>query len=78
MAQILHIENLVNISQKIEMLVQQFSLDYIDACILYCDQYGIELEQLADLIKKNQQIKHKIQLEAERLNFLKRTPRVPI
>ncbi len=74
--ELIYIENLVNISQKIEKLVQAHGIDYIDACLLYCDQNGVETEQLADIIKKNPNIKGKLQGEAEQLNFIKKTSRI--
>lgn len=78
MTEIIYIESLINISHKIEKLVQQHSIDYIDACLLYCDTNGVEIEQLADIIKKNPNIKGKLQIEAEQLNFMKKTNRVII
>jgi len=71
MAELIYIENLVNISQKIEKLVEKHGIDYIDACLLYCEKNGVEIEQLADIIKKNPNIKGKLQGEAEALNFMK-------
>lgn len=73
----IYIEHLLNIAQKIEALVETHKIDYIDACILYCDQHNIEYEQLGDLIRKHQNIKSKIQIEAEQINFLKKTARLP-
>lgn len=73
MNEILYIENLINISQKIEDMVKSYGIDYIDACLLYCEKNDVEIEQLADILKKNQSIKSKLQSEAETLNFIKRT-----
>lgn len=73
---IIYIENLVNVSQKIENLVSTHGVDYIDACLLYCEKNGVEIEQLADILKKNPNIKSKLQFEAEQLNFIKKTQRL--
>lgn len=77
MSELIYIENLLNVSQKIEKLVSTLQIDYIDACLLYCEQNNVEIEQLADLLKKNPNIRSKLQVEAEQLNFLKKIPRLP-
>lgn len=74
-------ENIVlvtDIVKKIEDLVEEFDLDYIDAVTYFADTHGVEIEVLAEVIKAHEPIKAKIQLEAENLNFLKKTKRLPI
>lgn len=70
-----HVEFLLNVSRIIEDLVATKNLPYIDACIFYCEENDIEIEQLGDLLKNNENITTKIQVEAEDLNFLKKTNR---
>ena len=53
-------------------------IDYIDACIMFCEKNNMEVEQIASIIKSNQNIKSKIQIEAENLNYLKKTSRLPL
>lgn len=77
-SEIIYIETLVNVSQKIEALVSTHGIDYIDACLLYCEKNNIEIEQLADLLKKNQNIKNKLQIEAEQLNFIKKVQKLEL
>ncbi len=59
--------------EDIEALVWKHDLDYMDAVVLYCDRRNIEVESVANLIKNNEILKSKIQIEAEKLNFLPKT-----
>jgi hypothetical protein len=70
------VEKLLNISAEIEQLVEKHQIDYIDACMLYCERHNLDVEQFAMLIRNNQNIKSKLQVEAEQLNFLKKQPRI--
>lgn len=51
---------------------------YLDAITHYCEKYSIEPEIVADAIKGNMKIVADIRLEAEELNFLPKTSRLPI
>ena len=64
--------------EEIESLCIDRNVEYIDAIILWCERNNLEIEYAAELIKKNAVIKFKIQIEAENLNFLKRSARLPI
>jgi Phage late-transcription coactivator len=76
--EILAINNFVDIGKKIEDIVWELDCDYLDACLVYCERQGLEVEFLGALIKKNHYIRGKLQSEAEDLNFLKRTTRLDI
>jgi hypothetical protein len=65
-------------TQQIEYLCESKNMEYIDAVILWCEMNGIEVEYAANLIKKNQVMKLKILQEAENLNFVKKTARLPL
>ena len=62
---------------EIESLVKEKKVEYIDAVMLYCEQHNIEVETAAQLIKQNVVLKAKVQVEAENLNMVKRTARLP-
>jgi len=64
--------------KEIDDLVKTAKIDYIDAVIYYCDKNGIEIETAASLIKSSSKIKAKIQNEAEEMNYLPRTAKLPI
>lgn len=53
-------------------------MDRIDAVIHWCDINDVDVELAASLIKKNSVLKSFIQEEAENLNFLKKTAKLPI
>ena len=72
------IKNNADFIKEVDSLVIQHKIDYIDAVVLYCEKHGIEIEVAASIIKNNGNIKSKIQAEAETLNFLPRTSKLPI
>ena len=61
---------------KIVALVEQTKLSYMDAVLHYCDQNGMEPETAAQLV--NSKLKAQIREEAEELNFLPKTAKLPI
>ena len=61
---------------KIQELVEETRLSYMDAVLHYCDQNGMEPETAAQLI--NGKLKAQIREEAEELNFLPKTAKLPI
>jgi len=69
------VENMIMldmIGNEIEELVYMHDIDYIDACIMYCEENKIDIEQFATAIKEHQQITNKIRREAVDLNFLQK------
>ena len=50
----------------------------MEAVIEWCERRNIEIEYVASLIAANPALKAKLQVEAEELNFLKRSKRVQI
>jgi len=62
----------------IEQLCRIKNMEYIDAVVHWCESNKIEVEYVANLIKKDPTMKAKIQVEAENLNILKRGARLPI
>jgi len=64
---------------EIETIVKEKNIEYIEAIVLYCEKNNLEVETVATIIKQNQVIKHKVQLEAENLKMVKRgSARLPI
>ena len=61
---------------KIVKLVQDTKLSYMDAVLHYCDQNNMEPETAAQLV--NTKLKAQIREEAEVLNFLPKTAKLPI
>ncbi len=60
----------------IEEMVIEKNVTYMDACLEYCKDNNVEPESLGRLI--NKALKQKIQVEAENLNFFKKTSTLPL
>ena len=71
-------EEITDFSMKIEELVWDKDISYMDAVILYCEQTDFEVELAAKLISGA--LKSKIKLEAQELNFLPKsnTAKLPL
>jgi hypothetical protein len=54
-----------------KMVAERNGLNYITAITEYCDSNGIDIEAITKLISKD--LKSRIEADAIRLNFLKRT-----
>ena len=63
---------------EIEKLVIEKRVNYIDAVVLFCEQRGMEVETAAALIKGSAKMKAKVQNDAEELNYLPKTRKLPI
>ena len=61
---------------NIQELVMKTKLSYMDAILHYCDMNGMEPETAAQLV--NTKMKAQISEEAERLNFLPKTAKLPL
>lgn len=70
--------NINKLTADIETMVTEKAVSYIDACIMYSEENSLEIEVLAEILQNNQKILSIIQQEAENLNFLKKTTRLPI
>lgn len=64
--------------KKIDSLVKENGIDYIDAVIHYCELNNLEIETVASVIKNSSYLKSNIQIEAENLNFLPKRARLPV
>lgn len=68
----------INFSQDVRKICQEKSMEYIDAVVYWCEKNNVEIEYAAALIKKDSVIMSHIQTEAENLNILKKTAKLPI
>ena len=64
--------------KEIEKIVKLKNVEFLDAVLYYCEENNIEVEVAASLVKQNNVLKAKIQFEAENLNLMKKTARLPI
>lgn len=72
------INNTRVIFDEIESIRVEDKIDYISAIVHYCDKYDIEIDHIATYIKDNIVFTEKIREEAEDLNFIEKTSRLPI
>lgn len=63
-------------SMIIEKVVKDKQLSYMDAITWWCDKNEYEIETAAKLINTN--IKEKLRFEAQELNFLEKSARLPV
>ena len=61
---------------KIVKLVEETKLSYMDAVMHYCDLNNMEPETVAQLV--NTKLKAQIREEAEKLNYLPKTAKLPL
>jgi len=64
--------------KKIDEIATSTGAHYIDVIVDYCAKNNIEIETAAAIIKISPLIKSKVQFEAENLNILQKTARLPI
>lgn len=64
--------------KDIEILKKEKEINYIDAIVEWCNDNNIEIDIIAEYIKKDNMLRSKIQFEAENLNYLKKGNRLPI
>lgn len=65
-------KNLAKISREIEEMVWMLDVPYIEACILYAEQHDIEVQSLAEILKKNSAMKENIRKEGAELRMMKK------
>lgn len=53
-------------------------MSYIDAIISYCEDNDVDIESFGNFIKTIPSLKSQIEIEAENLNFLNKTSRLPV
>jgi hypothetical protein len=63
-------------SLKIEEIANTHNIHCMDAIVQHCDTVGIEVEIAATLI--SQHLKARIKEEAESINLIKKTSKLPI
>ena len=61
---------------KIEELVNKLRVNHIDAIMYHCEQTGMEIEVASSLVSSA--LKAKLKEDAQELNLLKKTSRLPI
>ena len=66
----------IDLNLTIEELVKEKGLSYMDAVLYHAQVLELEPEAMAKML--NQSIKDKIEVEAQSLNMLKKTAKLPL
>ena len=69
------IDMTIDLNLTIENIVQEKELSYMDAVLYHAQILELEPEAMAKML--NQSIKDKIEVEAQSLNMLKKTAKLP-
>lgn len=67
-----------NFHEKIEEIVASKKIPYLDAIVYYAEKNNLEIETVSEYIIKNDFLKSKLEIEAEELNFLPKSNRLPV
>lgn len=69
-------DEMFKFQEQIENMVINSDYNYMEAIIDYCDRTGMEIELASSLVNKD--LKAKIQIDAQELNMLPKSRRLPI
>jgi hypothetical protein len=69
-------DEMYKFQEEIEKLVAGTDYNYMEAIIEYCNMTGMEIELASSLVNKD--LKAKIEIDAQELNMLPKTRRLPI
>lgn len=53
-------------------------VSYIDALVYYAEIHSIEIEIIGDIVRRSQIMKARVHEDAEKLNLVEKTKRLPI
>ena len=76
MSELLNFYSSEEYNTEIEEIVERTSMSYLDAMLYHADENNLESETVASLV--NQNTKNKLREEAEKLNFLPKTSKLPL
>jgi predicted aldo/keto reductase-like oxidoreductase len=66
-----------NIVKEIQAFIDK-GVPYIDAVVEYAEKNEVEIEVIGQMIRSSPILKAKIQYEAEELNMMDKTDRLPV
>lgn len=67
----------LTIHSKIEDIVWDLDVSYLDACLIYCENNDIEEDSFMKMIKGDQKLLSLIYRDAEKLNLVEKVARFP-
>lgn len=65
------------ILKEIEGMVTP-EVSMIDALVFYAEKYGLEVELVGEIVRRSTVLKSRVREDAEKLNLIERTARLPI
>lgn len=72
------VKTVKDFQKAIEEIVLEKKVDYMEAVLLYCAGSGLEIEVAGQLIRSSAKMKALIQTEAENLNYLPKSAKLPL
>lgn len=63
---------------RVNQLVNKEGYDYIEAITAYCEEHDLDVEAVVPLIKGSSKFKAQLQEEAERLNLITKSAKLPL
>ena len=78
MIEIKSITTLAEFTEEVQKLVKQGNITHLDAIVAWCEQRGVDVEQVIPLVKKSQVIKAKLESESSELNLIEKSHTLPI
>jgi len=63
--------------KEIESRVAQ-GMEYLEAIVSYCEDNGLEVESIVPLMRNGTVLRAKLQQEAESLNLIEKSAKLPI
>ena len=70
------VENFLDISKRIEEIVWEYDVTYLEAALMLAERLDMEEENIGTIIQNNPVLLEKISKEAEALNFIKKENRL--
>jgi predicted Ser/Thr protein kinase len=67
-----------SILTEIELFCKKNELSYIEGVVFWCEQNNVDVEYIAAIAKKDRLFRSKLKNEAESLNILKKSAKLPI
>lgn len=69
------------IEQTLSKVLEEYTqggIGYIEALTEFSKRYGIEIEVLGDIVRRSNVLTSRVRLDAEKLNLIEKTSRLPI
>jgi predicted Ser/Thr protein kinase len=63
---------------EIELFCRKNDLSYIEGVVFWCEKNNVDVEYVASIAKKDKLFRSKLKNEAENLNILKKSAKLPI